>query len=94
MINEALRLFRVFNDLKLFEMAEKLGISPSYLSEIEKGKKDPSLKLLEKYSEVFNISTSSILNFSEKLENNQKGVKAKIAQNIVNLLNNIENEKT
>jgi transcriptional regulator with XRE-family HTH domain len=72
-------------------MAKKLSISSSYLSEIEKGKKEPSLKLLEKYSEVFKTSTSSILSFSEKLEKNQKGVKAKIAKNIVNFLTSIEN---
>jgi transcriptional regulator with XRE-family HTH domain len=91
MINEALRLFRVFHDLKLIEMADKLGISPSYLSEIEKGKKEPSLKLLDKYSEIFKIPTSSILSFSEKLEHNQKGIKAKIAKGFVNFLENIEN---
>lgn len=91
MINEALRLFRVFHDMKSIELAEKLGISASYLSEIEKGKKNPSLKLLEKYAEVFNISTSSILSFSEKLQSNQEGIKEKIAKNVVNFLKNIEN---
>lgn len=91
MVNESLRLFRVFHDFKLIEMANELGISPSYLSEIEKGKKDPTLKLLDKYAEVFNIPTSSILSFSEKLGQNQKGIKAKIAKSIVNFLENIEN---
>lgn len=90
MINEALRLFRVFHDMKLYEMAERLEISSSYLSEIEKGKKEPSLKLLEKYSKIFNIPVSTILSFSEELNRNQKGTKAKIAKNIIKFLENIE----
>ena len=90
MIGIALRLFRVFHDLKLYELAEKLDISPSYLSEIEKGKKKPTLELIEKYSKIFKISPSTILSFSEKLDKNQKGIKAKIAQNIIKFLKETE----
>ncbi|NRX73843.1 transcriptional regulator with XRE-family HTH domain [Clostridium beijerinckii] len=39
MINESLRLLRVFHDLKAIDLAKKLSISQSYLSEIENGKK-------------------------------------------------------
>ena len=60
MINEALRLLRVFHDLKQFEMAEKLGISKSHISEIEKGSKSPSLDLIERYASEFSIPVSSI----------------------------------
>lgn len=88
--NEALRLLRVYHDLKLYEMAKLLGISSSYLSEIEKGEKDPSLKILDKYADAFNISTSAILLFSEKLAQNQKSIKAKIAQNIIKIVENVE----
>jgi len=90
MTNEALRLFRIFNDLKLYEMADKLDISPSYLSEIEKGKKEPSLKLIEKYAKVFDIKASSIIAFSEKLDKDKKGIKNAIAKNIIKLLQEIE----
>ncbi|MFC1754422.1 helix-turn-helix transcriptional regulator [Thermoproteota archaeon] len=61
MINESLRLIRVFHDLRTTELAKKLDISPSYLSEIENGKKSPSMELLKKYSVVFKVSASSIL---------------------------------
>ena len=67
MLNEALRLIRVFHDLKQTEAADKLGISKSYLSEIEKGPKEPSLEVLRKYEEAFGIPVSSILFFSENL---------------------------
>ena len=66
MLNEALRLIRVFNDLKAKDLAEKLGISPSYLSEIEKGKKEPSISLIVSYAKVFKTTPSSLLFFFRK----------------------------
>lgn len=72
MLNEALRLVRVFHDLSQKELAEKLGISKSYLSEIEAGKKTPTLALLNYYSEVFDIPVSSIMFFSENLNNSTR----------------------
>ena len=50
MIGEALRLIRVFHDVKLNELAEQLDVSKGYISEIESQKKKPSLDLIEKYS--------------------------------------------
>ncbi|WP_081688532.1 helix-turn-helix transcriptional regulator [Inquilinus limosus] len=80
MINEALRLIRVFHDMKQSETAEKLGISKSYLSEIEKGHKIPTLELLSKYSSVFAIPASSIMFFSESMD---KGCGFNQARNVV-----------
>ncbi|MDA8223587.1 helix-turn-helix transcriptional regulator [Desulfosporosinus sp.] len=68
MINDALRLLRVFHDYKSKELAEKLGISQSYLSEIEHGKKTPTLELLNKYGKIFNMKTSTLIFFSEELD--------------------------
>lgn len=92
-VNEALRLFRVFHDLRANEMSQKLGISPSYLSEIEHGKKKPSLALLNKYAEIFETKPSSILFFSEQLEKNENGIKKTIANSIISFLQKIEEAK-
>lgn len=86
MMNEAIRLIRIYHDLKQGDMAKKLSISASYLSEIEKGKKTFPFKLLEKYKEIFEISPSIILKFSEFLTLDAKNIKNKIAQNIVNTI--------
>ena len=67
MLNEALRLVRVYHDMKQSEAADKLGISRSYLSEIESNKKKPNLELVEKYATVFSMPVSSILFFSEQV---------------------------
>ena len=69
MTNEVLRLLRVFSNYKSSELAKELGISKSYLSEIEHGKKKPTIELLEKYAETFNIKVSTIFLFSEAIEN-------------------------
>lgn len=91
MISETLRLMRVFNDFKSVELSKKLGISQSYLSEIEHGKKVPTLELLGKYSEVFNVKVSTLLFFSEQLEKDSKnGVKEAIGKKMIKLLQAIE----
>ncbi|WP_299579515.1 helix-turn-helix transcriptional regulator [uncultured Microbulbifer sp.] len=69
MIHRALKLIRQFHSVKQAELAEKFGMSKSYLSEIESGKKTVSFELLEKYSEEFEISTSSLVFFSESVSN-------------------------
>lgn len=68
MINIALKRTRQFHRLKQAELAEKLGISKSFLSEIEGGTKNPTIELLQKYAEVFEIPASSFLLFSESLD--------------------------
>jgi transcriptional regulator with XRE-family HTH domain len=67
MLNEALRLVRAYHDLSQSELCVQLGISNSYLSEVESGKKQPTLELLNRYSEHFGIPVSSLLFFSENL---------------------------
>ncbi len=69
MLSEALRLIRIFHDVKQNELAERLGISKSYLSEIERGKKSPSMEIIQQYGSEFRMPVSSILFFSEQLDN-------------------------
>jgi transcriptional regulator with XRE-family HTH domain len=59
---------RLFHDMTQKELADRLDVSKSHLSEIESGKKTPTLALLKRYSEVFDIPTSSIIFFSESLD--------------------------
>ncbi|GHB22539.1 hypothetical protein GCM10007094_08380 [Pseudovibrio japonicus] len=98
MINEALRLIRVFHDLKQTELANRLGISKSHISEIENGNKKPSLDLIERYAQTFNLPVSSIMFFAEELPNAKSGDKArsKIAGKVIKILRFVErraNEK-
>lgn len=69
MIGEALRLIRVFHDLKQNQAAADLGLSTSYLSDIERGRRVPTLDTIQLYADQFDIPVSSILFFSENLDN-------------------------
>lgn len=88
MQHEALRLVRVFHDMTQSALAEKLEISKSYLSEIEKGeKKKVSLELLEKYSTVFNLPMSSLLFFAEQLdESREEKARKVVATKVLKML--------
>ena len=92
MLNEALRLIRVYHDVRQSEMAEKLKISKSYLSEIEGGKKKPTLELIERYSETFKIPVSSIMFFSENMNKSGAYEKARgiVARKIISLMQFLE----
>lgn len=68
MIAHALRLIRKFHDQKLVEAAKLLGVSKSYLSEVERGLKSPTLQLIERYAAVYDIPASSILFFAENIK--------------------------
>lgn len=77
MFGEALRLIRSFHEVNQSDLAEALGISRSYLSEIESGKKTPSLDLLQRYSQHFDMPLSSLVLFSENAGESQKDLKVK-----------------
>ncbi len=66
MLNRALRVTREFHKMTQATLANRLGISGSYLSEIENGKKRPSLDILEGYAKVFGVPASTFLIFEER----------------------------
>ncbi len=66
MLNEALRLVRVFHDLNKTQVAERVGLSKSYITELESGDKKVTLDVLQKYSAGFNIPVSSLMFFAEQ----------------------------
>lgn len=96
MLSEALRLIRVFHDVKQNELAARLGVSKSYLSEIESGKKTPPIDVIQKYADEFRVPVSSILFFSEQLGNPASKppipdrARAAIAGKVLNFLQLIE----
>ena len=88
MINEALKMIRVFHDLTQAELAEKLDVSKSHVSGIEGGRKTPTLDLLQRYAAVFDVPLSSIMFFSENLGDQSAADRARgiVAKKIVALM--------
>jgi transcriptional regulator with XRE-family HTH domain len=68
MLGETLRRLRGIYGYNATEMSKLLGISNSYLSELERGKKKVSLDLLDRYADVFGIRASTLMRFSEEYE--------------------------
>lgn len=66
MLNEALRLIRVYHDMTQKDVAARVGLSKSYVSDLEAGNKKVTLEVLEKYSHAFNIPASSLMLFAER----------------------------
>ncbi len=79
MQHEALRLVRVFHDMSQVALAERLGISKSYLSELEAGKKQPTVELLQKYASTFNMPLSSLVFFAENVGSPTRSDKVRVA---------------
>lgn len=66
MLNEALRLVRVYHDMSKADVARELGFSRSFITELEAGQKKVTLETLNRYSDYFEIPVSSLMLFAEK----------------------------
>ena len=72
MIGQVLKRVRAIYGYKASDFSHLLDISPSYLSEIENGKKEPSLELLRRYSGITGIKLSSLMLLAESYEEAEK----------------------
>jgi transcriptional regulator with XRE-family HTH domain len=60
-IGEKIKCERLKKSLKQYELAEKAGISNTYLSDIEVGRTFPSLKTLDKLAKALEIDIKILL---------------------------------
>lgn len=63
----ALRELRKAAEVTQEELAFKSGYHPTYIGQLERGKKSPSLRTIMKFSEVLGTSGSSIIRRVEEL---------------------------
>jgi len=57
-IGKTLKLVRIMKGLKQKDLADKLGISPNYLSAVENDKREPSLSFIKMVSEELDVPLS------------------------------------
>jgi len=69
-IGERIKKKRELLDLHLNELAEKVGISPSALSQIEKSKSFPSIFTLKSIADKLHTSVGELVGENESLSNN------------------------
>jgi transcriptional regulator with XRE-family HTH domain len=78
MINEGLKIVRLYWGKSQAALAAELGISQSYLSEIEAARKDVTLDLLQRYSNALDIPMSRLLFFVEEMEGMPKPTRGRL----------------
>lgn len=89
MYGTSLKRLRLIYGYKAKELSELLKITPGYLSEIENNKKNPSLDLLTKYSEIFDIKLSQLIKLSEDLNDetdNKQDLEQKLIKKWINFM--------
>jgi transcriptional regulator with XRE-family HTH domain len=59
-VGRALREERLASGKRLIDVAEQAGVSPQYLSEVERGLKDPSSELLAAITGALGLSVAEI----------------------------------
>ncbi|HEY2233133.1 MAG TPA: helix-turn-helix transcriptional regulator [Candidatus Angelobacter sp.] len=57
---------RVKRGLGYEEIAHKVGCNPGYMSDIERGRKNPSMKVIQAIADVHNIKLSKLIAMAEK----------------------------
>ena len=60
-LKDRLREIRTTRDLTLKNLAEATGLSVSYLSDIERGRTNPSLKTVEALADALDITVQTLL---------------------------------
>jgi transcriptional regulator with XRE-family HTH domain len=88
MINDALRLLRLYLGLSQKQISSEVELSQSMISDIETGNKEVSMDVLERYSEKLNVRMSQLLFFAEELEGEPVRTRGKliIANRVLKLL--------
>lgn len=59
-ISERLKQLRKLHGLKLREVSEKTGLSLSYVSDLERGRQNPSLETCQKFATIYKITLSKM----------------------------------
>ncbi len=65
MIGKILKCFRIVNNMNIKDVTSEIDLSAAYLSEVELGKKNPSLKTLNKLCDYYRVPLSKIFEFEE-----------------------------
>lgn len=92
MINEALTIARLYWGYTQAELAALLGVSQAMVSEIERGVKDVSMDMLDRYATALNVRKSQLMFFAEEIDGEppQRKGKLLIADKVLKILQAIK----
>lgn len=83
-IGGAIKKYRAMRSLSQGTLAQEMCITQSYLSQVEGGKKTPSLELLQKAAEVLDVSVEHI--FLSAIAETPKGSTTAFPESITQLI--------
>ena len=91
-INEALRLLRLYCRFSQAEMAERLSVTQSLVSDIESSRKNVTMEILERYSEAVGVPMSQLLLFAEEIDGKPIARRGQliIAEHVLKLLDRMK----
>jgi transcriptional regulator with XRE-family HTH domain len=68
-LSDRIRLMRRAQKLSQTRLAEKIGVTQPYIAEIEKGRKTPSVEVLEKLCGALGCSADYLLGITKRKQN-------------------------
>lgn len=86
MLHKTLRNVRKFHQMSVNQAAAEMGVSPSYISEIENGKKRIHQDILDAYAETFNLPISSFYLIAESSGDEGGARKRSVRRKIANII--------
>jgi transcriptional regulator with XRE-family HTH domain len=66
LIGLRIKKLRLSKDISQERLAEIMGISPKYLSNIERGKENPTLDIFMKLANALKVEVSEVFNYSHE----------------------------
>ena len=91
-INDALRLLRLYCGFSQSALASKLDVAQSLVSDVENGRKNVTMDLLEAYSNATGVRMSQLLFFAEEIEGQPVGRRGHliVADSVLKLLEKLK----
>ena len=89
MLNERIRELRTASGISQVELAEKLGVSKQSVSNWENENIQPSIEMLSKIADAFNVSTDFLLSRDDRRYLDVTGVSEKSIQNLQSIIDEI-----
>ncbi|AJC66963.1 XRE family transcriptional regulator [Dickeya zeae EC1] len=89
MLNKALKLIRQYHRQTIIELSQAICLPKETIVLLENGSQTPSIDILNKYSNHFDIPVKSLLFFSETLYKKNKfseSLRLKFAGKIINII--------
>jgi DNA-binding XRE family transcriptional regulator len=89
-LGKALKCIRALNEIDIKTLADNIECSMNYLYDIEAGKKQPSIDLLNKIANEFAIEVADIFIVSSKLKNFGDDKKYLLTRSLIKGLNMVD----